>query len=215
MHFIIETAVLSIMYMIYWCNRERRKYLKKRIGTGALLNIYHTARNFSFMLQRKELSLKGNTHLLHRGCILYSFHFGIWELMPATLRKRGYRLGIIVNSYYNKEKNLLTHYLDKFLHYFRSHSGVEIFYKEDVVKIIKFIKSGGLLGILVDGNTFYTKYGKVQKLAHLCGVPLVPFVAYRHNGRGILEIGCNLTTRVKQRPSDYVWAYKSRANQQA
>ncbi|KPJ71497.1 hypothetical protein AMJ52_08500, partial [candidate division TA06 bacterium DG_78] len=179
MHFIIEAVVLSTMYMLYWFNRERRKYLKKRIGAGALLNIYRTARNFSFMLQRRELCLKGNTHLLHRGSILYSFHYGVWELMPATLRKRGYKLGIIVNSYYNRDKNLITYYLDKFLHYFRSHSGVEIFHKEDVAKIIKFIKSGGLLGILVDGNSFYTKYGKVQKLAHLCNAPLVPFAAYR------------------------------------
>lgn len=210
MHLIIETVVLSIMYTLYWLNRERRKYLKKRIGTNALLNIYQTARNFSFMLQKRDLCLKGNAHLLHRGSILYSLHFGVWELMPATLKKRGYRLGIIVNRYSDRKKNLITYYSDKFLHYFRSRSGVEIFHKEDVMKIVKFIKSGGLLGILIDGNGFYTKYGKVQKLAHLCDAPLVPFVAYRHNGRGILEIGCNLTKVIEQRPLDYVWAYKSR-----
>jgi lauroyl/myristoyl acyltransferase len=211
MYFIIEIVVLSIMYTIYWLNRTRRKYLKKRIGTDALLNIYHTARNFSFMLQKRDLCLKDNAHLLHRGSILYSFHFGVWELMPATLKKQGHRLGIVVNRYSGRKKNLIAYYSDKFLHYFRSRGGVEIFYKEDIMKIIKFIKSGGLLGILIDGNDFYTKYGKVQKLAHLCDAPLVPFVAYRHNGRGILEIGCNLTKIIEQRPLDYVWAYKSRA----
>ena len=82
-----------------------------------------------------------------------------------------------------------------------------------MAKIIKFIKTGGLLGILVDGNSFYAKYGKAQKLAHLCNVPTVPFAAYRQNGVGILEIGCNLTNMVKQRPLDYLWAYKSRIEQ--
>lgn len=213
MHSIIETVVLSAMFSLYWLNRKRRKYLKKRIGTNALQNIYQTARNFSFMLQRKELSVRGNTRLLRKGGILYSFHFGVWELMPATLRKKGYRLGVVVNRYCDSNKNFLTYYGDKFLNRFRSRHGVKIFYKEDTIKIVKFIQRGGLLGILVDGNSFYAKYDKVQKLARLCNVPSVPFAAYRHNGTGILEIGCNLVSLVKQRPSDYLWLYRSRSDQ--
>jgi hypothetical protein len=210
MYFFIETIVLSLMYTLYWLNRERRKYLKNRIGNDAHLNIYQTARNFSFMLQKRDLCIRGNTQLLHRGSILYSLHFGVWELMPATLRRRGYRLGIVVNRYSDRKKNLITYYLDKFLYYFRSRNGVEIFYKEDIMKIVTFIKNGGFLGILIDGNDLYTKYEKVQKLGRVCDAPLVPFVTYRDRGRGILEIGCNLTKIIRQRPLDYVWAYKSR-----
>jgi len=78
------------------------------------------------------------------------------------------------------------------------------------MKIINFIKSGGLLGMLVDGNKFYSKFEKAQKLSRFCNVPLIPFAAYRKSGAGILEIGCDLDKLVEQRPLDYVWFYKSR-----
>ena len=79
------------------------------------------------------------------------------------------------------------------------------------MEIVRFLKRGGIIGMLVDGNDFYSKFGKARKLSCLCGVPLVPFVAYRKNGRGILKIGCNIDKFVTERPYDYIWFYKSRS----
>ncbi len=162
------------------------------------------------MLMKRDLQLRDNGKILPRGGILFSFHFGVWELMPRSLKKLGYDLGIVVNRYSDDKTNLITELLDKFLYRFRSCAGVKVFYRDDAVKIVHFIKSGGLLGMLVDGDTFYSKFKKAQRLSCLCNVPLVPFAAYRKNGKGVLEINCDLGKLVAQRPFDYMWFYKSR-----
>jgi lauroyl/myristoyl acyltransferase len=129
--------------------------------------------------------------------------------VPETLSKLGYKIGVVVNRYQNN-MHYLGRCLDKLLHNFRSRNDVKVFYKDDVFSIVRFVKAGGVLGMLVDGNTFYKKFKNAHKLSRLCRVPLVPFAAYRHNGKGILELDCNLEKLVRIRPLDYVWFYKSR-----
>jgi len=223
MGFFQEFLCLLITLSLYWVNSKRRKILHRRlaprlakarghqrIGKEAIKNVYQFGRNLNFMLSRGELKLNGNLALLKKNCILYSFHFGIWELMPKTLNKMGYKVGIVVNRYQDKKRNLLTLMADKFLFNYRHQDGVEVFYKEDTMKIIRFIKNSGSLGILVDGNTFYAKFEKVKRLGHICGVPVIPFAAYREHNQGILKIDCDLAMIVKKRPLDYMWFYKSR-----
>jgi len=156
------------------------------------------------------LMLLGDTSVLSGGCILYSFHFGIWELMPFTLRQLGYRIGIIVNRYQESSGSILARVSDYLLLRWRSAAGVRVFYADNVLETVRFLKSGGVFGMLVDGNTFFQKHSKAKKLARVCGVPLVPFAAYRDKHRGVLNIGCDLTGMVGARPLDYVWAYRSR-----
>jgi len=210
MRILSEACMLLIAFCLYWCNRERRRYLKKRIGSKAPLNVYQAARNMGFMLTKKDLEIKGDTTVLRNGAILYSFHFGVWELMPCTLRRLGYDLGVVVNRYGGGRRHLFAEFFDKFLYKFRSTGNIGVFYKEDTMKMVRFVKDGGLLGMLVDGNTFYSKFEKAQKLSRLNNLPLVPFAAYRKNGTGILEINCDLEKRVKERPLDYMWFYRSR-----
>ena len=214
MHFFTEIAVLFVSFFLYWLNTNRRRYLKRRIGSKTSRNIYQTCRNFSFMLNRKDLKIKGDTHLLQKGGILYSLHFGVWELMPVTLRKLGYKLGVLVNRYHDDNKNFLASCADRFLYRFRTRNGVKVFYKNDILKIVNFIKDGGLFGMLIDGSDFFAKYDKVQRMARICDVPAVPFVAYRENSSGTLEINCNLMKMVDQRPFDYLWVYQSRSKRQ-
>ncbi len=210
MQILSEACVLLIVFILYWYCRERRKYLKRRIGAHALLNIYQVGRNVSFMLMKKDLQIKDDTKILQRGGILFSFHFGVWESMPQSLKKMGYNLGVIVNRYSSGKNNFITKFFDRFLYKLRSRGGVKIFYKEDTMKIIRFIKSGGVIGMLVDGNSFYSKFGKARKLSCICNVPLVPFAAYRKSGVGVLRIGCDLNKLIAKKPYDYVWFYKSR-----
>lgn len=210
MHILSEACVLLIVFTLYWCCRERRKSLKRRIGVHALFNVYQVARNLSFMLMRNDLHIKDDTSILLRGGVLFSFHFGIWELMPQSLKKLGYDLGVIVNKYSDNKEFSVAKLFDRLLYRFRSRDGVKIFYRDDTMKIVRFLKRGGVIGILVDGNDLYAKFGKVQKLSRTCRVPLVPFAAYRQNGVGFLKIGCNLEKLVAERPYDYMWFYKSR-----
>jgi lauroyl/myristoyl acyltransferase len=162
------------------------------------------------MLRRKALKMDGDIQALSRGCILYSFHFGVWELMPFTLSELGYKIGVLVNGYRNSGNSLQARLLDTLLRRWRSVNGVRVFYRENALEIVRFLRSGGIFGMLVDGNTFFQKYNKACKLARVASVPLVPFAAYRRGDQGFLKIGCNIPALVKAMPLDYVWFYKSR-----
>jgi hypothetical protein len=210
MYIVAEGIILCVMCCLYWICRDRRRHLKKRVGKQAFRNAFQMGRNLSFMLRRRELTLRGDTGVLNGGCILYSFHFGVWELMPHTLRQLGYRIGVIVNRYGESSGSFLARVSDYLLFRWRAATGTRIFYEDDVLEIVRFLKSGGVFGVLVDGNTFFQKHGKARKLAEICGVPLVPFAAYRHHCQGVLHIDCDLPAVVRARPLDYVWAYKSR-----
>lgn len=200
------------LFTLYWLHRSRREYLKQRIGKQAIRNVYSVARNIGFMLSRRDVRVQGDDKVLEKGGILYSFHFGIWELMPRALGKMGYDLGVLVNRYADDNLSRISRFLDNFLERFRSPEKVKVFSKNDTMKIVRFLNSGGILGVLVDGNRFYAKFRKMQKLGNLCNVPLVPFAVYRKNGKGVLDVGCDLDRIVAQRPLDYVWFYKSRTD---
>ena len=210
MHFFVECAFLAALWILYWTCHDRRRYLQQRIGEQAFRNVYRVGRNVCFMLRRKELRVHGDLGALNRGCVLYSFHFGVWELMPFTLSKLGYRIGILVNRYRADDRSLKTGMMDFLLRRWRSMNGVRVFYRENALGIVRFLRAGGVFGMLVDGNDFFQKYDKARKLAKLCGVPLVPFAAYRQAGSGSLHVGCDIPALVRAMPLDYVWFYRSR-----
>ena len=210
MHFLAECLLLTFVWALYWLCHDRRRYLRRRVGTQAFKNVYRVGRNVFFMLRRNELEVCGNKNVLSKGCILYSFHFGVWELMPYTLNKLGHKIGIIANRYSAAGSSVQTRIIDYLLRRWRSTNGVRVFYKENLLEIVSFLRSGGVFGVLVDGNTFFQKHDKVRRLAKICRVPLVPFAAYRKGGKGILRIGCDIPTLVRAMPLDYVWFYKSR-----
>lgn len=210
MQIVAEGLFVALFSFLYWAWGDRRRHIKNRIGRRAFRNVYEMGRNAFFMLRRADLRLTGATDVLERGCILYSYHLGVWESMPRALRRAGYRVGIVANRYHRPGGSWRTRLGDYLLRRWRSASGVRVFYAENALAISRFVKSGGIFGMLVDGNTFHQKEDKARRLAALCRVPLVPFAAYRLRDRGILEIGCDLARFVEARPLDYLWAYRSR-----
>lgn len=210
MRTLVDACVLALVFTLYWCNRQRRQYLKKRIGPMALPNVYKVARNIGYMLSKKRLDIYGDRIRLRPGCILFSFHYGVWELMPRTLDALGYRIGVIVNRYASSKTSWITRLADSMLYRYRSVGKVLVFYRDETLEIVRFLKTGGILGVLVDGDSLYAKHPLVMKLSRVSNSPLVPFAAYTRKGRGILHIGCDLETLVRDQPLDYVWFYKSR-----
>jgi len=210
MRTLVDAGVLAVAFVFYWINRDRRRHLKKRIGARALLNVYRVARNVGYMLSKKTLSVRDSHIRLKPGSILFSFHYGVWELMPRTLDSMGYRVGIIVNRYAGDNVSRLARLADMLLYQYRSVGRVLIFYQDEALKMVRFLRSGGILGVLVDGDALYAKRPQVVRLSRVCRAPLVPFAAYRKNGKGVLHIGCDLDALVKEQPLDYVWFYKSR-----
>ncbi len=210
MYILGEFLLLFLLSCLYWLSRDRRRYLTARIGRSAFKNVYHVGRNIYFMLRDRELEVEGDMGLLDKGCVLYSFHFGVWELMPRTLSRLGYKTGIIANRYEKEGGSVPYRLLDSLLRRWRSVGGIRVFYKENTLDIVRFLKSGGVFGVLVDGNSLYQKHAKAKRLAEFCKVPLVPFAAYRRAPKGVLRIGCDLPNVVRSRPLDYMWFYRSR-----
>lgn len=205
----LELIIFFILVFLYWFCHKRRRYYKKRFKGNVWHHLRRTAKNIAFMLKpHGNYRIEGKMESLRDGAILYSFHFGIWELMPKILVRNGYRVGIIVNRYGDNRKTLKL--IDDILWHIRSKEGVKVYYKEQINEIVKFLKCKGIFCALVDGNTFYAKYNKVAKLASLCKVNLIPFGMYHKNGIPTLLIGCNLIELLKENPYDYWWFYKSR-----
>ncbi len=148
--------------------------------------------------------------MLRSRAILYSCHFGIWEIMPKLLARNGYNLGIITNRYADYSKTFIARFFDRILYRMRSKGGIKVFYKNEIKKIIQFIKDGGIFCALIDGDTLYSKFQKIKKLASLTGASLVPFGIYLENGIATLKINCNLEELINSHPYDYWWFYKSR-----
>lgn len=210
MRTLVDAGILAIAFILYWINRDRRIHLKRRIGALAPLNVYRVARNMGYMLSKKTLSVPGGHVRLKPGSILFSLHYGVWELMPRTLDAMGYRVGIVVNRYAGDNMSRLARLADYLLYRYRSVGRVLVFYQDEALKMVRFLRNGGILGVLVDGDALYAKHPHVVKLSHVCHAPLVPFAAYTRNGRGILHIGCDLDRLVAEHPLDYVWFYRSR-----
>jgi lauroyl/myristoyl acyltransferase len=211
MHLLVEALVLLLFTILYWTHRERRKILYSRIGRASVSNVWSIARNIAFMVRRRTVQLDDRRSLLKAGLILYSVHYGIWESMPSVLRDRGYATGVLVNRYSEDSSSFLARLSDRFLTRFRTRNNVEVFDRHDSARIVRFLKKGGILGVLVDGNRLYSKMEKIEKLARIARVPLVPFAAYRRNGSGVVRIGCAIDHLVQQYPLDYMWFYRSRS----
>ena len=210
MRTLFDACAIVVLFVLYWCNRSRRYYLKKRIGTLAVRNVYRVARNIGHMLAGTPLAVQGDHGRLKAGSILFSFHFGIWELMPRTLDMLGYRIGIVVNRYADGKTGMIARFADRLLYRYRSVGRVLVFYRDETLKIVRFLKDGGILGVLVDGNSLYAKHPLVRRLSRISRAPVVPFAAYTEKGRVVLHIGCDLNMLVNEHPLDYMWFYRSR-----
>lgn len=198
--------------VVYWCNRNRRQHFKHKVGKKSYKNLKTVARNIAIMIySNTKCKLSGDPSLLTSGAVLYSFHFGVWELMPRIINQHLEKdIGILVNRYTDNNSPLVGRLLDKILYCWRSRHDVKIFYPDEVHSIVRFLKNGGIFATLVDGNTIYAKFNKIVKLAHLCRVPLIPFVVYYDKETAIMQLNCDLEQILKQRPYDYWWFYKSR-----
>lgn len=158
-----------------------------------------------------KYQIVGELPRLNNGAILYSCHFGIWEIMPKLLARQGYKMGIITNRYADYNKTCIAKLFDKLLFKIRSKNGVVVFYKGDIRKIIKFIKEKGIFCTLIDGDELYSKFQRIKRLALLTGACLIPFGIFLENGIATLKINCNLEDLIHSRPYDYWWFYKSRS----
>lgn len=125
-----------------------------------------------------------------KGIIVVTGHIGNWEMMAITLRIKGYP-GVAVG------KRIYFHKYDEYLNSLRRHHDVNIVYRDDSPrKILKVLKSNGIVGIVADqdvdsvegvfvdflGRKAFTPAGPAV-LAKATGASLVPVVVIRDGRR--------------------------------
>jgi Kdo2-lipid IVA lauroyltransferase/acyltransferase len=81
------------------------------------------------------------------GILYLTGHFSAWELLPAAHALYGYPLGFVTRPLDNA-------YLERYLLRMRESTGNRVIYKKDSAKqVLRSLKSGGSVGILMDQNT--------------------------------------------------------------
>ncbi len=132
-----------------------------------------------------------------KGGILFSAHFGNWELIPFILFRE---LGFRVSSIARRMDNPLT---EEIVKKFRAFMGSDMIYKEGSLrKIIRVTEENGLVYLLVDQNTITREgvpvdfFGReviavttVSQLYLKKGIPIIPLFLTYHKDSIILKIG--------------------------
>ena len=151
-----------------------------KLMSGPLKNILDLVTDFRGAENLDNVLAEG------RGCVLLTFHFGNWELLPFFLTNKGYGGSIVVRRIY-------FHKYDKFITRLRNRCGVNVIYRdESPKKMLKTMRNGEILGILPDQDldnvegTFVDYFGKPAytptapvKMAVASGTKIVPVFVVR------------------------------------
>lgn len=181
---------------------------KKRIVLKSYQNLVRYFLELSFLARRgwkgvKDLiEIKGQENLLNsvkedRGVVVFSAHLGNWELIPVAISQLNVKTAAVARPLDNP-------YLDEFITRHRMLGLDEVIVKRRaLIKALKFLKKGYVVGFLVDQNVqrhegvFVDFFGVpacttagLACLALKSGAPVFPIFMHSVDGKGyIVEIG--------------------------
>lgn len=159
-----------------------------------LADLVRVSRHYDDEL-KSVIQIKGIEHFDRayqngKGVFGVTGHLGNFELLAVFLSKLGYRIGVI-------SRPLADNNLNNLIVENRTRAGVANFYASDnPVGIVKWLKSGGAIGVLIDTDSsrvkgeFIPVFDRLAKapvgqsiMAIEMGIPLIPMACIR-NGRG-------------------------------
>ncbi len=94
------------------------------------------------------VEVKGEELLLKKfkkkkGVLALTLHLGLWELIPIYFKRKNYPVNVVVSRVYTDE-------IDNIINEFRKKEKINIIYKNEAIKIIKALKKGECVGMLID-----------------------------------------------------------------
>ena len=114
------------------------------------------------------------------GVIILASHFGNWELLAAYLTLKDYRGPVIARKIYYEK-------YDRLLNDLRASKNVEVIYRdESPKKILRVLKSGGMIGILADQDVDSVEGVFVDFFGELAYTPTAPVSLALATGAQIL-----------------------------
>jgi len=78
-----------------------------------------------------------------KGVLVYTLHFGFWEIIPAYFSLKGYPVCVLASRVY-------TTFIDNFINRIRKGFGTEVVHPDNTVALVKRLKKGYAIGILMD-----------------------------------------------------------------
>ena len=102
-----------------------------------------------------------------RGVLVLTLHLGLWELIPIYFKRKNYPVNVVASRVYTKE-------VDEVINWFRKKEGINVIYRNEAVKIIRALKNGECVGILLD-QSFKGKCIKTDFFKKKIYVPEGPF----------------------------------------
>lgn len=171
---------------------EQKEIIKK-----AFVNL---SLNFVEFLRFKEITAKSlstyvtfhgkeyldTAYAQQKGVLALTSHMGNWELLAAAISLSGIKGAIVVKAAHQKA-------FDDFLRQQRESKNIKLFYGKNSVKdILKLLKSGGTVGIVIDQHgigrdsvvvPFFGRPASTLKglavLSERTGCPVIPAYIYR------------------------------------
>ncbi len=131
-----------------------------------------------------------------KGVVLFSGHFGNWELVPFILSRE------LDRKIYSIARKMNNPLVEQKVKQFREYMGSEVIDKSNSIRsIIRNLEKNGIVYLLIDQNTieregvFVDFFGEkastvptVSKLHLKWGVPVIPVFLHYEPGRIVLEL---------------------------
>jgi len=147
----------------------------------------HYDRDIHGLIDVEGMAHFDNAYKKGKGVFGITGHLGNFELLAVFLAKCGYRIGVV-------SRPLADNKLNEMLITNRKKMGIANFYaSENPIGVVKWLKSGGAIGVLIDTDSsrvkgdFFPFYNRLSKLpvgqsvmALRLGSPLVPIACVRY-----------------------------------
>lgn len=168
---------------------------RKRIGRNFYIN---SGRNYADVLRLSKhpvnkleqfVSIEGLSHLEEaylagKGVIAVGGHIGNYELLGVFLVSFGFRVAVIGRELYDKQ-------LDKLLVGIRESNGIVNFRTTDKIKLlIDWLRSGGLLGVLIDTDSHRVRSIPVPFFGRMSNTPIGQMLLGLRAGSAFCPIAC-------------------------
>lgn len=137
---------------------------------------------------RGIVSVEGMEHVERpvregRGVVVLTSHLGSWEIAAATFAQRFPSLAVVARDLYDRRLSRLAARL-------RAHFGVRTLDTGDARGILRHLKSGGVLGVLVDLSTWRVANARTRFFGGEVAAPVGPIhIAERAGAALVMGFG--------------------------